>query len=153
MTDTAEILTRQDVRDALAEFKVGRSRSRAYQVIRSVLRQHGNLARNIHELQPEFFRAVFDACGGNSAAAHYGVVTDNAVPALSPKPPAKPAITAKPTLRLRSPLTIDLEARLAARAGKPRSKPGGRVDIGAPAQFGDAPDDTVRDFPAGEKLQ
>jgi hypothetical protein len=53
--------------------------------------------------------------------------------------------------RVRSPLTIDLEARLAtAKAKTKRSIPQGRANTGAPTQVGD--ENAVREYPGdGEK--
>jgi hypothetical protein len=142
MTDTVEPLTKQAVIRAVAELRKGRSRSRANLYMRSVLRQHGDGARNIHELDPKYYRAVFDAVGGTIPHEDFFGVPEDALP----PPPAKVRVTNdRPTLRLKSPLTLDLERRLAERAGKPRSKPTLRVNVGAPAQFGD--DAPQRDYP------
>lgn len=62
---------------------------------------------------------------------------------------AQPALSG----RVKSPLVLDLEKRLAERVGLPRSVPGGRVDLGNPAQFGDRADDRPEpSMPAGEKM-
>ena len=159
--------------DALAELKVGRSRARGRRYIRSILHRYGDGARHINELDPKFYAAVYAAAGGDiiSAVKFYGAVVD--LPATITIPtleeffgvtfdvPAKPAKSrsplnrkspTRPILRLRSPLVADLEAKLKARAGMPRSKPGGRVNIGAPAQFGD--ENAVPEYPSdGRKMQ
>lgn len=55
--------------------------------------------------------------------------------------------------RLKTPLTMDLEARLAAAKAKTkRSVPGGRVHLGNASRPEDQADDVVRDFPAGSKI-
>lgn len=181
MSDTSGFPTKQDVIDALAEFKIGRTRGRAYQVMRSILRQYGDGARNIHELDPKFYAAVYAAAGGvrpataeefygvaadvsdapppeTSPADHYGVVLDvlrseltttgGSIPAkIDPSP-------LKPILRLRTPLTADLEARLAAAKAKTRrSFPGSHVNLGDASRPEDQADDVARDFPAGERVR
>jgi hypothetical protein len=173
MSNSPDFPTKQDVIDALAELKAGRSRSRAHIYIRSILRRYGGDARNIHELDPKFYLAVFAAAGGDlpTAEKFYGAAVDLPDTLIIPPPeefygvvldvPAKPAkigpplnrkSPTRPILRLRTPLRAELEARLAtAKAKTRRSVPGGRVDIGAPAQFGD--EDAVRDYPEhGEKM-
>ena len=179
MSDTPTI-TKEQVRAALAEFKIGRSRGRAYQCMRGVLRQHGDGAQNIHELDPKFYAAVYAAAGGvktPTAEDFYGVATDAPAPEISPvdhygvvldvpakpatidppslnPPPPPPPPPPRPILRLRSPLTTDLETRLAAAMVKTkRSFPGGRVDLGNASRPEDQADDVVRDFPAGERVR
>lgn len=172
MSDTAEFPTKQDVIDALAELKVGRSRSRGHRYIISIMRRYGD-ARHINELDPKFYPAVFAAAGGDiiSAVKFYGAVVDlpptitiptpeevygvvldvPTRPAKSGLPPSRKSPT-RPILRLRTPMVADLQARLAARAGKPRSKPTYVVNTGNPGHFDDQRDDVVRDFPAGSKV-
>ena len=58
-----------------------------------------------------------------------------------------------PRSRIRSPMTVDLERRLAERAGKPRSKPNYAVNIGSPSHIGDQADDVAQDFAAGERIR
>ena len=55
--------------------------------------------------------------------------------------------------RVRTPLVMDLEARLAARAALPRQKPTARVDFGNVNQVGDAADDAPEpEMPPGERM-
>jgi hypothetical protein len=50
-------------------------------------------------------------------------------------------------------MTVDLERRLAERAGKPRSKPNYAVNVESPSHVGDQADDEIQDFPEqGEKM-
>ena len=132
-------ITKQQVIAALAELRVNRPRHLADQNIRSLLHTYGAGAANIGELKEEFYFHVFCAAGGAGSVC---------APRTNKAPAAR-----EPSSRIRSPLTIDLESRLAARAGKPRSKPTMRVDYGSPAHFGDQQDDVVRDFPAGERVR
>jgi hypothetical protein len=124
-----------DVLKALAELRANRPRLAADRMIRGYLQRFGNGASTIGQLDPAYYEAVYAAAGGvvtiPSPAEHYGTVTD-VQPASEGAPSAPPAST-----RPRTPMTMQLEALLAARVGMPRSKPGGRVDIGAPAQSGD----------------
>lgn len=148
------IITKQQVKDALAEQRVNRPRRLADANIRSLLRQFGGDASTIGELKSEFYPAVYAAAGGVlSPEEIYGTITDVSV--IDATKPAKTTITAldvKHGTRIRSPLVAELESRLAAaRAKTRRSVPGGRVDIGAPAQFGD--EHTAREYPSdGRKM-
>lgn len=173
MSDTPDPVTKQALIDALAELKVGRSRSRAHRYICSIISRYGDGARYIHELDPKFYAAVFAAAGGDiiSAVKFYGAVVDlpPTITISTPEEfysvmldvPAKPPT--RPILRLRVPLRAEVEARLATRAFTPlvkdlteklaaaraktrRSVPGGRVDIGAPARPGD--EDAPRQYPS-----
>ncbi len=186
MSDTPDPVTKQELIDALAELKVGRSRSRGHRYVTSIMRRYGDGARYVHELDPKFYPAVFAAAGGDiiSAVKFYGAVVDLPPTITIPTPeefygvsldvPAKLPLNRKsptrPVLRLRAPLRAEVEARLAtapraftplvkdlteklaaAKAKTKRSSPGGRVDIGAPAQFGD--EDAPRQYPSdGRKV-
>jgi len=164
------MIDKQQVIDALAELRINRPRDQADRHIRNLLRTYGNGANSIGELKLEFFEAVFKAAGGVVSTAdhfgtitdveraedHYGVLTDVEAPPIRPlrdprnghdEPPPPPIVT-----RPRSPLAADLEARLAARAGKPRSKPNHVVNYGNPGRSEDQADDIARDFPAGERM-
>lgn len=158
------IVTKQQVIAALATMRAGRSRAYANRAIRSILRQFGNGATNITELDPAHYAAVIAAVALPTLADHYGTITDavDSHPPRTTEPP-RPSGARKsggensPTAlitppRIRSPLTLALEAELAkARAKTKRSVPGGRVDIGAPAQFGD--EDAAREYPSdGRKM-
>jgi hypothetical protein len=167
-------VSKQDVLKALSELRKGRSRAGGDRAIRSIVRQFGNGANNVGALDPAYYAAVYAAAGGDiiSAVKFYGAVVDlpATITILSPEDffgvvldvPDKPAKSGlplnrksptRPILRLRSPLVADLEAKLKARAGKPRSKPNYVVNTGNPAHFGDQRDDVVRDFPAGERVR
>jgi hypothetical protein len=159
MGDT--VISKQQVITALAELRVNRPRYLANRHIRNLLRTYGGGATNIGELNPELYFAVFVAAGalgpvcapvqrGREPCDNDRTPAPHVVdPHGSPPRPSASFTSA----RIRSPLTIDLESRLATRAGKPRSKPTMHVDYGNPAYFGDQADDVVRDFPSGEKLQ
>jgi hypothetical protein len=179
MTESSSTpIQKQDVLKALLELRVNRPRRAADRHIRYLLNQFGNGASNIHDLKSEFYPAVYAAAGGATTCSpeeRYGVMlnvpiieattcspeefygTTVDVPMIDATKPAKIIITpAAPSAppRVRSPLTIDLEARLAAvKAKTKRSTPGGRVDLGSASQVGDQQDDVVRNFPAGEILQ
>jgi len=166
MSDSPTPITKQDVAVALAGLKVGRSRARGYRYVMSIMHRYGN-AHHIDELDPKFYPAVFAAAGGDVITAEkiygsvvdlpptiviptpeefYGVVLDVPTRRAKSGPPPSSKFPTRPILRLRTPMVADLEARVAARIGKPRSKPGGRVDIGAPAQFGD--EDAAPQYPS-----
>jgi hypothetical protein len=172
MSDSPTPITKQDVAVALAGLKVGRSRARGYRYVMSIMHRYGN-AHHIDELDPKFYTAVFAAAGGDVITAEkiygsvvdlpptiviptpeefYGVVLDVPTRRAKSGPPPSSKFPTRPILRLRTPMVADLEARVAARIGKPRSKPGGRVDIGAPAQFGD--EDAAPQYSSdGRKMQ
>ncbi len=144
-------ITKQQVIAALAEFRVNRRRDQAENEIRRVLRTYGNGASNINELKEEYYEGIYRAAGGFicSAEEFYGTVTD--VPVIDATKPAK--ITIAPPSRIRSPLTIELEARLAAaKAKRKRSSPTGRVSYGNPGQIEDQRDDVAHEFPSGERM-
>jgi hypothetical protein len=150
MGDT--VISKQQVIAALAEFRVNRPRYLANRHIRNLLRTYGGGATNIGELNPELYFAVFVAAGALGPVC--APVQRGREPCDNDRTPAPHVVDPHGSLprpsasftsaRIRSPLTVDLESRLAARAGMPRSKPGGRVDIGAPAQPGD--DDAPRKY-------
>ena len=173
MSDAPDPVTKQALIDALAELKVGRSRSRAHRYICSIISRYGDGARYIHELDPKFYSAVFAAAGGDiiSAVKFYGAVVDLPPTITTPTPedfygvvfdvPAKPVksgsplnrkSSTRPILRLRTPMRAELEARLAtARAKTKRSVPNYAVNTGNPAHFGD--EDAVPDYPSdGRKM-
>ncbi len=55
--------------------------------------------------------------------------------------------------RVQTPLVLDLEARLAARAGLPRQKPTAPVNYGNVSRVGDAVDDAPPpNMPPGERM-
>ena len=145
--------------------RAGRSVSAGYRAIRRILAQFGNGATNINELKEEHYAAVIAAVTIPTLEDHYGSVTDVAMNdvLIQQRPPRIPtkhphivpaAATYGPqTKRIKSPLSLDLEARLAtARAKTKRSVPGGRVNLGNASRVGDQADDVVRDFPAGERM-
>jgi hypothetical protein len=151
--------SKQQVIDALAELRVNRRRNVADHYIRSILRQFGNGAANINELGPAYYAAVLAAVTIPTAADHYGTVTDvpapgrlsrkDARPGQGTVPPSRdfPVPQLRGSQRIKSPLTMDLEARLKERVGKPRSKPGGRVDLGNASRPEDQADDIPHDPP------
>jgi hypothetical protein len=174
MSDTPDPITKQDLINALAELKAGRSRARGRRYIYSIMRRYGGDARNIHELDPKFYPAVYTAAGGDILTAEkfygavidlpptitiptpeefFGVVTD--VPtrrAKSGPPPSRKSPT-RPTLRLRTPLTLALEAELAKVLAKTkRSVPNYVVNTGNASRAEDQDDSAVQDFPAGERV-
>jgi hypothetical protein len=149
-------VTKQQVIAALAELRTGRSRANGNRAIRSILRQFGNGASTIGQLDPELYEAVFAAAGGTiSPEDFYGVALDvwpastdaNASVELAPN--RRPTLTNDNIItstRIRTPLVAELEALLAARAGKPRSRPNYVVNIGNPGQPGD--EDALRQYPS-----
>ena len=145
-------MTKQQVIAALAELRVNRPRDQADRHIRYLLRTFGDGATSIGNLNPVYYEAVFAAAGGVvSAEDFYGVHTDvDATPNAVLAPASQTPRDAAP--RTRSPMVADLEARLAARAGKPRSKPNYVVNYGNPGRSEDQADDVARDFPQGRKM-
>jgi hypothetical protein len=135
-----------DVLKALAELRANRPRLAADRMIRGYLQRFGNGANGIGELDPAYYESVWRAAGGTiNPEDFYGVTLDvQPVTGRNRNRSPEPATTSTASTRIRTPMTIQLEALLAARAGMPRSKPGGRVDIGAPAQPGD--DDAPRQY-------
>ncbi len=161
------VITKRQVKDALAEFRVNRRRDQADNEIRRVLRTFGNGANSIGELKEEYYEGIYRAAGGFicSAEEFYGTVTD--VPVIDATKPAKITITPLDVkqgerreipsvhghVRVRSPLTLALEAELAkTRAKTKRSVPNRAVNIGNASRPEDQADDVVRDFPAGERM-
>lgn len=154
------IVTKQQVIAALAKLRVNRPRLLANRHIRNLLRTYGGGATNIGELNPELYFAVFVAAGGLGPVC--APVQRGREPCDNDRTPAPHVVDPHGSLprpsasftsaRIRSPLTIDLESRPAARAGKPRSKPTGRVSYGNPGQVGDQADDVAREFSSGEKM-
>jgi hypothetical protein len=141
------IVTKQQVVAALAQQRVNRPRALADQNIRSILRTYGGGANSIGELSPELYFHVFVAAGGMGSVCAPIQQEQEPWDVIEDAPSGSRA-------RIRSPMVADLEARLvAAKAKTKRSIPGGRVDIGAPAHFGDQADDEVRDWLQGEKLR
>jgi len=151
-------VTKQDVLKALTELRANRPRLAADRMIRGYLQRFGNGATTITELDPAYYDAVFAAVGGSVDAQDFYGVTLDVQPVVvssqteqsrlrSQTAQSKPAST-----RTRTPMTIQLEALLAARAGMPRSKPTLHVDIGAPAHQGD--EDTIPEYPSdGRRMQ
>jgi hypothetical protein len=145
-----------DVLKALAELRVNRPRHAADQHIRHLLRTYGNGAAAIGQLDPAYYESVWRAAGGTiSAEDFYGVTLDvwpastdaNASVELAPN--RRPTLTNDNIItstRIRTPLVAELEALLAARAGKPRSRPNYVVNIGNPGQPGD--EDALRQYPS-----
>jgi len=168
MSDTPDPITLQEVTDALFELRAGRSRGRWSRYVRSILGRYGDGARHTAELDPKFYPAVYAAAGGDiiSAVKFYGAVVDlpptMAIPTpeeffgvmldvpaklpLNRKSPTRPILRLATAPRTFTPLVKDLTEKLAAAKAKTkRSAPGGRVDIGAPAQPGD--EDAPRQYP------
>jgi hypothetical protein len=145
------MISKAQVIRALSDLYVGRSKRAGYAYVRSILRKYGNGATSIGDLDPEFFETVYRAVApATSPADHYGTVTD--IDAPNNVAPATHQTTSPAPRRIKSPLTLDLEKRLAERAGMPRSRPTLHVDIGAPMQAGDQADDAPFNPPAGEKM-
>jgi len=153
-------ITKQQVIAALAEQRVNRPRRLADQNIRNLLQTYGG-ATSIGDLAPDLYFAVFVAAGGLGPVC--APVQRGREPCDNDRTPAPHAVDPHGSLprpsasftsaRIRSPLTIDLESRLAARAGKPRSKPTMHVDYVSLAHFGDQWDDIVHEYPEqGEKM-
>ena len=135
------VISKEMVREALAEQRVNRPRRLADQNIRNLLQTYGG-ATSVGDLAPDLYFAVFVAAGGLGPAC----APRQRARVVEPPAPA-------PRSRIRSPMTVDLERRLAERAGKPRSKPNYAVNIGSPSHVGDQADDVAQDFPAGERIR
>jgi hypothetical protein len=134
---------KQDVLKALAELRVNRTRQSADRHIRHLIRTYGNGATSINELSPELYESVWRAAGGSiSFEEFYGVALD--VPAAPRN--SRAVVAPRASSRPFTPLVAELERLLAARAGKPRSKPTYVVNIGNPSRFGD--EDAVPDYPS-----
>jgi hypothetical protein len=160
-------ITKDQARAALMTLRAGRSPMNGNRAIRAILAQFG--ATNINELDPALYESVIAAVTIPTLSDFYGVVLDVPVPVTSaldgqkrlepPRASGSHQSVITTTLpgrstneRVKSPLTLDLEARLKERAGKPRQVPHGRVDIGAPSQFGDQDDSAVRNVPGTRML-
>jgi hypothetical protein len=154
------VISKEMVREALAELRVNRPRYLANRHIRNLLRTYGGGATNIGELNPELYFAVFVAAGALGPVC--APVQRGREPCDNDRTPAPHVVDPHGSLprpsasftsaRIRSSLIIDLESRLAARAGKPRSKPNYVVNVESPGYFDDQADDQIRDFPAMEKM-
>jgi hypothetical protein len=96
------IITKQQVKDALAGLRVNRRRRPADNIIRHLLRTYGIGATNIGDLDAAYFEPVFNAAGGSISFEDFYGVDDEARGTL-PRPPAY-------FIRIRSPMVIDLEA-------------------------------------------
>jgi hypothetical protein len=82
-------------------------------------------------------------------------VVPQVVAPLAPEPwdIDDPQVVVEPLSRVRTPLIIDLEKRLAARAGMARSKPSGPVSLGDRSLPEDRADDVPEPaMPPGEKM-
>lgn len=142
-------LNKEDVRAALAELYVNRSKAAGFKYVRSILTTYGNGALTIHDLQPEYYDAVY----------HAVVPRPDAPQAPEPEPwdvdddePAEPA--APTSARPQTALVRDLERRLAAvRAKTKQSMPSGSVNLGDRSLPGDQADDAGEpEMPSGERL-
>lgn len=167
---------KDQVRAALMTLRPGRSPADGNRAIRAILSQFG--ATSINDLDTAYYKDVIAAVTVlPSSIDHYGTIEDVSAPITPeefygvvtdipvkdakrhgihlPLPPLpRPPIRRKGThiVRVSSPLTIDLEARLRDRAGKPRSKPSHIVNTGNASRDGDQDDSAVLDFPAGERV-
>jgi hypothetical protein len=131
-------ITRAQVIASLAELRTGRSRANGNRAIRSILRQFGGGVSSINELAATHYAAVYAAVAIPTFAEFYGTVTDNTkLPPTTSREPAPPTPS-----RIRSPLVASLEALLAARIGKPRSRPNYIVNTDAPQP----------EYPAGRRM-
>jgi hypothetical protein len=134
-------VTRAQVIDTLAELRVNRPRQSADQMISFLLRTYGGGANSIDELSPDFYFHVFCAAGG---AGRVCAPRTNKAPDVA-QPQVVAHVNNRQPTRLRTPMVAQLEAALAARAGKPRSKPNYVVNVGSPAHLGD--EDMVPEYP------
>jgi hypothetical protein len=164
MSNTTAPPTKQDVYDALAELKKGRSRSGAHIAIRGILYRYGDGVKRLHDLDPKYYAAVIAAVTIPTiptiptAADIYGTVTDNTElfgnsQALLHARPVASAPPAPPVTRIRSPMALALEAELAKTLAKTkRSVPNYVVNTGNASRAEDQDDSAVQDFPAGERV-
>ena len=138
--------------------RAGRSPSDGNRAIRRILAQFGNGATNINELKEEHYAAVIAAVTIptlEDPQSFYGTVTDVQRPTPQPRPPISRKNTHIAPARVRSPLTLSLEAELAKmRAKTKRSVPNYVVNTGNASRVGDKPDDAPQpEYPAGtEKM-
>lgn len=143
---------KQQVIRALATMRAGRSPADGNRTIRRILNQFG--ADSINDLHEEHYAAVIAAVTIPTPADFYGTVTD----VQRPTPQLRPPISRKNThivpARVRSPLTLSLEAELAKmRAKTKRSVPNFVVNTGNASRVGDEPDDAPQpEYPAGERM-
>jgi hypothetical protein len=165
-------ITRAQVVSALAELRLNRPRLAADRMIRGYLQRFGNGANTIGELDPALYEAVFTAVGGSvDAQDFYGVTLDvhdadvRRLPRMS-SPAGQSRVSSRTTqtkpnsgqappapTRIRTPMTIQLEALLAARAGMPRSKPNYAVNTGNASRVEDQRDDAPQpEYPAGTRM-
>lgn len=162
--------TKNDVRAALAELRINRPRHLADRTIRHILHRYGDGATNINDLKQEYYGAVYAAAGGAiSSPTRAGLdlrhMTDGELDAAWNAAIAAHNADAagqceveyqrRHTTRQRplTPLIVDLENRLAERAGMPRQKPLGRVDLGNAGRAGDQADDAPPpSMPPGERM-
>ncbi len=139
---------KDQVRAALMTLRPGRSPADGNRAIRRILAQFG--ATTVNDLREEHYAAVIGAVTIPSVSDFYGTVTD--VP-LQPRPPIGRKNTHIVPARVRSPLTLALEAELAkARAKTKRSIPNFVVNIGNASRVGDQADDAPHQYPAGTRM-
>jgi hypothetical protein len=149
-------ITKEQVRTALATMRAGRSPADGNRAIRRILAQYD--AANINELREEHYGNVLRAVTLptlEDAQSFYGTVTDVQRTTPQPRPPISRKNTHIAPARVRSPLTLALEAELAkTRAKTKRSVPNYVVNTGNASRVGDKPDDAPQpEYPAGmEKM-
>ncbi len=137
------MITKQMVRDALAELYINRSKAEGFKYVRSILATHGNGALTIHDLQPEYYDAVYAArwrsSSARAAAPNHGMSRMN---------------RQRRQYEVQTPLVRDLERRLAAaRLKTKQSAPDGPANLGDASRVGDQPDDAGEPvMPPGERL-
>jgi hypothetical protein len=169
-------LTKDQVRAALSELYINRSKAAGFKYARSILSRHGNGATSINDLQPEFYGAVYAAvagsrpmCGGGEShheadtrepwdledelPRHFAAaVVDVREPwdVDDERTEPDPISSARP----QTALVRDLEKRLAAaRAKTKQSMPSGPVNLGDRSLPGDQADDAGEpQMPSGERL-
>jgi hypothetical protein len=175
MSDEPSLIINKDqVRAVLASLYNGRSKGDGRRYVRRILHRFGGGATSINDLLPSYYGAVIAAVGPPIARISafpgltpdpspekiYGTTTDIGEGAPAPQMhygvvldvPSKPAPVI--STRIKSPLTIELEARLKERAGKPRSKPNYVVNTGNASRVGDQADDAPQpEYPAGERMK
>jgi hypothetical protein len=170
MSNIPTTITVQDVVAACRALYVNRSKRSGWHYVRSILQAYGNGARNISELEPAYYESVWRAAGGYicSAEEFYGVALDVQPASTGDNSPVKPARSNRARhislsnsntqllpVRVRSPLTLALEAELVkARAKTKRSVPNFVVNIGNASRVGDQADDAPQpEYPAGERMK
>ena len=146
------MVTKAQVIEALAGLYVNRSKKDGYAYVRAILQRHGGGAININELAVAHYAAVYAAAGG---VKHHPLA--DAVEREPWDVPDAPGIRDVPLVstpaRIQSPLTIELESRLAtARAKTKRSVPNYVVNIGNASRPEDMADDVVQNEPSGLKM-